>query len=142
MELASRPRSPRRRTERVRELAVARLRARRLLGLARCDFFVEPDGEVLVNEINTMPGFTETSVYAKLWEATGIAYPDLCDRWSSSPSSATGAPAPTSSESKPPSSPDDLEAGALQAVRRTARPACTSPGLSARPRGGRRTGSC
>ncbi len=49
-------------------------------GLARCDFFVEPDGEVLVNEINTMPGFTETSVYAKLWEATGLAYPDLCDR--------------------------------------------------------------
>ena len=49
-------------------------------GLARCDFFVEPDGEVLVNEINTMPGFTETSVYAKLFEATGIPYPDLCDR--------------------------------------------------------------
>ena len=49
-------------------------------GLARCDFFVEPDGEVLVNEINTMPGFTETSVYAKLWEASGLAYPDLCDR--------------------------------------------------------------
>ena len=38
-------------------------------GLARCDFFVEPGGEVLVNEINTMPGFTETSVYAKLFEA-------------------------------------------------------------------------
>ncbi len=49
-------------------------------GLARCDFFAEPDGEVLVNEINTMPGFTETSVYAKLFEAGGLAYPDLCDR--------------------------------------------------------------
>jgi D-alanine-D-alanine ligase len=49
-------------------------------GLARCDFFVEPSGEVLVNEVNTMPGFTETSVYAKLWEASGIPYPDLCDR--------------------------------------------------------------
>ena len=49
-------------------------------GLARCDFFVEPDGTVLVNEINTMPGFTETSVYAKLLEAGGLAYPDLCDR--------------------------------------------------------------
>jgi len=49
-------------------------------GLARCDFFAEPDGSVLVNEINTMPGFTETSVYAKLWEASGIPYPDLCDR--------------------------------------------------------------
>ena len=49
-------------------------------GLARCDFFVEPDGTVLVNEINTMPGFTETSVYAKLWEATGKSYPEVCDR--------------------------------------------------------------
>ena len=49
-------------------------------GLARCDFFVEPDGAVLVNEINTMPGFTETSVYAKLLEAGGLSYPDLCDR--------------------------------------------------------------
>ena len=49
-------------------------------GLARCDFFVEPDGTVLVNEINTMPGFTETSVYAKLLEAGGLSYPDLCDR--------------------------------------------------------------
>jgi D-alanine-D-alanine ligase len=49
-------------------------------GLARCDFFVEPDGRVLVNELNTMPGFTETSVYAKLWEASGISYAELCDR--------------------------------------------------------------
>ena len=47
-------------------------------GLARCDFFVTERGEVLVNEINTMPGFTETSVYAKLFEEGGIAYPDLC----------------------------------------------------------------
>jgi D-alanine-D-alanine ligase len=49
-------------------------------GLARCDFFVEDDGTVLLNEVNTMPGFTETSVYAKLWEATGLPYPELCDR--------------------------------------------------------------
>jgi D-alanine-D-alanine ligase len=48
-------------------------------GLARCDFFV--DGEaVLVNELNTIPGFTETSVYGKLFEADGISYPELCDR--------------------------------------------------------------
>ena len=39
-----------------------------------------PTATILVNEINTMPGFTETSVYAKLWEASGLAYPDLCDR--------------------------------------------------------------
>jgi D-alanine-D-alanine ligase len=44
------------------------------------DFFVEPNGSVLVNEINTMPGFTDTSVYAKLFEATGIDYPELCER--------------------------------------------------------------
>jgi len=49
-------------------------------GLARCDFFVEDDGAVLLNEVNTMPGFTETSVYAKLWEASGLVYPELCDR--------------------------------------------------------------
>jgi D-alanine-D-alanine ligase len=65
---------------RVRELAVEVFGLAGCSGLARCDFFVEPDGEVLVNEINTMPGFTETSVYAKLIEAAGISYPDLCDR--------------------------------------------------------------
>jgi D-alanine-D-alanine ligase len=65
---------------RVRELAGAVFALAGCSGLARCDFFVEPDGSVLVNEINTMPGFTETSVYAKLWEAGGIAYPDLCNR--------------------------------------------------------------
>jgi D-alanine-D-alanine ligase len=48
-------------------------------GLARCDFFVDGD-EVLVNELNTIPGFTETSVYGKLLEADGIPYPELCDR--------------------------------------------------------------
>jgi D-alanine-D-alanine ligase len=65
---------------RLRELAVAAFELGGCSGLARCDFFVEPDGEVLVNEVNTMPGFTETSVYAKLWEAAGLGYPDLCDR--------------------------------------------------------------
>ena len=49
-------------------------------GLARCDFFVRDDGEVLVNEINTIPGFTETSVFGKLFEASGLAYPELCNR--------------------------------------------------------------
>ena len=66
--------------ERLRGLALEAFRLGGCAGLARCDFFVEPDGEILVNELNTMPGFTETSVYAKLWEATGLAYPDLCDR--------------------------------------------------------------
>jgi D-alanine-D-alanine ligase len=65
---------------RVRELAVEVFALAGCSGLARCDFFVEPGGEVLVNEINTMPGFTETSVYAKLLEAGGIGYAELCDR--------------------------------------------------------------
>jgi D-alanine-D-alanine ligase len=66
--------------DRLRELAVEAFRLGGCAGLARCDFFVEPGGEILVNEVNTMPGFTETSVYAKLWGATGLAYPALCDR--------------------------------------------------------------
>ena len=49
-------------------------------GLARVDFFVEDGERVLVNELNTLPGFTATSVYPKLWEASGLAFPDLCDR--------------------------------------------------------------
>ncbi len=67
-------------TTRLRELAIASFELGGCSGLARCDFFAEPDGTILVNEINTMPGFTETSVYAKLWEASGIPYPTLCDR--------------------------------------------------------------
>jgi D-alanine-D-alanine ligase len=43
------------------------------------DFFVTDEG-VLVNELNTIPGFTATSVYAKLWEASGVPYPELLDR--------------------------------------------------------------
>ncbi len=66
--------------ERLRELAIEAFELGGCAGLARCDFFVEPDGTILVNEINTMPGFTETSVYAKLWEASGLDYPSLCDR--------------------------------------------------------------
>jgi D-alanine-D-alanine ligase len=67
-------------SDRVRELAGSIFTLAGCSGLARCDFFVEPDGGVLVNEINTMPGFTETSVYAKLLEASGISYAELCDR--------------------------------------------------------------
>lgn len=67
-------------TRRLRDLAVKVFRLAGCAGLARCDFFVEPDGTILLNEINTMPGFTETSVYGKLWEATGLPYPELCDR--------------------------------------------------------------
>jgi D-alanine-D-alanine ligase len=67
-------------TARVRELAAQVFRAIDGSGLARCDFFVRDDGEVLVNELNTIPGFTSTSVFAKLFEADGVPYPELCDR--------------------------------------------------------------
>ena len=66
-------------SERVRELALETFAYAGCEGLARVDFFVE-DGLVLVNELNTMPGFTPTSVYARLIEAAGIPYPELVDR--------------------------------------------------------------
>lgn len=65
--------------ERVRALAVQTFVDVGCEGLARVDFFVEGE-QVLVNELNTMPGFTPTSVYAKLFAASGLAYPDLVDR--------------------------------------------------------------
>jgi D-alanine-D-alanine ligase len=63
----------------VRRLAVDTYVRVGCAGLARVDFFVEGD-RVLVNELNTMPGFTVTSVYPKLWEASGVPFPELCDR--------------------------------------------------------------
>ena len=66
--------------ERVRSLAVEAYRRAGCAGLARADFFVESDGRVLVNELNTMPGFTATSVFAKLFAASGMAYAELVDR--------------------------------------------------------------
>jgi D-alanine-D-alanine ligase len=65
---------------RVQELAVASFVAADCEGMARVDFFVREDGDVLVNELNTIPGFTATSVYAKLFEASGIGYGELLDR--------------------------------------------------------------
>lgn len=67
-------------TDRVRELAVQAYRALDCTGFARVDFFVRTDGEVLINEINTIPGFTSVSMYPKLWEAGGLAYTDLITR--------------------------------------------------------------
>jgi D-alanine-D-alanine ligase len=66
--------------ERVRELAVAAFLACECEGMARVDMFVTEDGAVLVNELNTIPGFTATSVYAKLFEASGISYAELLRR--------------------------------------------------------------
>jgi D-alanine-D-alanine ligase len=80
MELIVPPRVPGEAAARVQELAVASFVASECEGMARVDFFVRPEGEVVVNELNTIPGFTATSVYAKLFEASGIPYPELLDR--------------------------------------------------------------
>jgi D-alanine-D-alanine ligase len=80
MELVIPPRVPAGSAARVQELAVAAFVASECEGMARVDFFVRPGGDVVVNELNTIPGFTATSVYAKLFEASGLAYPELLDR--------------------------------------------------------------
>ncbi len=66
----------------IREMAVAAFRACDLSGLARVDFLMEPDGKrrIYLNEVNTLPGFTQISMYPKLWQATGIPYSDLITR--------------------------------------------------------------
>ncbi len=64
----------------VRRLAAQAFSALSCEGLARVDFFVQPDGRVVVNEINTMPGFTPTSMFPRMWAATGLDYPGLVDR--------------------------------------------------------------
>src|SRR4029079_6625131 len=67
-------------TTRVQQLAVQAFVATECEGMARVDCFVTGDCEGLINELNTIPGFTSTSVYAKLFEASGIPYPELLDR--------------------------------------------------------------
>jgi D-alanine-D-alanine ligase len=66
-------------TAEVRELAVRAYRVLRCEGMARVDFFLDAEGNFLVNELNTIPGFTPGSMYPKLWEATGLAYSELID---------------------------------------------------------------
>lgn len=66
-------------SDEVRRLAAAAFEALGCEGLARVDCFVTPDGRVLVNEINTMPGFTPFSMYPQMWAASGLAYPQLID---------------------------------------------------------------
>ena len=65
--------------ERAQELAVRAFKATDCEGMARADLFVRADGEVWMNELNTIPGFTATSVYARLFEESGIPYADLLD---------------------------------------------------------------
>ena len=65
--------------EEIRRQAVIAFKAMGCEGLSRIDFFVTEDGEILLNEINTLPGFTSVSMYPKMWEATGIPYAELLD---------------------------------------------------------------
>ncbi|RCV54027.1 D-alanine--D-alanine ligase family protein [Marinitenerispora sediminis] len=67
-------------TERIRGLAAASFEAMGCEGLARVDFFYGDDGEVYVNEINTLPGFTPASAFPQMWAASGLDYPALVDR--------------------------------------------------------------
>ncbi|SDE22598.1 D-alanine--D-alanine ligase family protein [Streptomyces prasinopilosus] len=67
-------------TAEVRRLAVEAFEAAGCEGLVRADFFLTEDGEFVINEINTMPGFTPISMYPKMWQATGVEYPELVDR--------------------------------------------------------------
>jgi D-alanine-D-alanine ligase len=80
MELVVPPELPQETIERVQQLSVDAFIAGECEGMARVDFFVAEDGKVIVNELNTIPGFTATSVYARLFEASGIPYAELFDR--------------------------------------------------------------
>ena len=67
-------------TARIQELAVRAYKVIDAAGMARVDFFLDKDsGEVYLNELNTIPGFTKISMYPKLWEASGIPYAELVD---------------------------------------------------------------
>jgi D-alanine-D-alanine ligase len=67
-------------TEEIRTAAVRAFRTLDCRGFARVDFFVRNGHEVLLNELNTIPGFTSISMYPKLWEASGLSYSELLDR--------------------------------------------------------------
>jgi D-alanine-D-alanine ligase len=80
MELIVPPRISEAQIRRVQEVSVDAFVATECEGMARVDCFVREDGEILVNELNTIPGFTATSVYAKLFEESGVPYSELLDR--------------------------------------------------------------
>lgn len=63
----------------VKDKSVQAFNALGCEGLARCDFFVKSTGEVLINEINTLPGFTDISMFPRMWQATGMTYPEIID---------------------------------------------------------------
>jgi D-alanine-D-alanine ligase len=67
-------------SERIRQMAIKAFSVLCCEGMARVDFFLRADEEIIVNELNTIPGFTRISMYPKLWEATGISYSELIDK--------------------------------------------------------------
>jgi D-alanine-D-alanine ligase len=67
-------------TDKLQEMARRAFTALDCSGLARVDFFVGADGELTLNEVNTMPGFTPSSMFPRMWAATGLDYPALVDR--------------------------------------------------------------
>ena len=64
----------------IRRMAALAFEAVSCEGLARVDFFYTPDGQILINEINTIPGLSPTSYFQKMWDASGLAFPQLIDR--------------------------------------------------------------
>lgn len=64
----------------IRAMAAKAFRAVGCDGMARVDFFLTPDMRVLINELNTIPGFTDTSMYSKAMAASGVSYPEIIDR--------------------------------------------------------------
>lgn len=71
---------PRHILKKIQQMAIATFKALCVEGMARVDFFLKSNGEVIVNEVNTLPGFTNISMYPKLWEASGISQTELIDR--------------------------------------------------------------
>ncbi|NMA95793.1 MAG: D-alanine--D-alanine ligase [Clostridiales bacterium] len=72
---------PKEKSDTIRSIAIEAYRALDCSGLARVDFFIEKaTGNIYLNEVNTIPGFTQISMYSKLWEASGVSYTDLLDR--------------------------------------------------------------
>jgi D-alanine-D-alanine ligase len=71
---------PERLIKEIQELAIKTFKVLNCEGMARVDFFLKGDDQLLVNELNSIPGFTQISMYPKLWEASGISYPELLDR--------------------------------------------------------------
>lgn len=65
---------------RTQALAIQTFKVLACEGMGRVDFFLKPNGEILVNEINTIPGFTKISMYPKMWEASGVPYSELIDK--------------------------------------------------------------